>query len=148
MGKRTSFFHCTVIACAFCVAFAMVVLSCSPQKQMANGKSPDAKVQSTESDDSIQYELLVFDPGFESFLAQLSYPKEFYSDSYYHNWNVRYVQEWNSRCRNPLRYGSFYDTIPYDANTDYGLDFNYRLYHYFLFVEQQYGIVLIPRRGK
>ncbi len=98
--------------------------------------------------DSTEYELLVFDPGFEVFLAaQLS--KDFYSDSYYKHWNTMYCVEWNIRHSNPMRYGDFYETdIPYDASIDYGIDFNYKLYQYFQFIEKEYGIVLISRKGK
>ena len=119
---------------------------CASQKHV-EGKAPETQVQTAVNGDSTQYELIVFDPGFETFLATLPYGKEFYSDNYYQTWNIRYVQEWNQRCHNPLRYGSFYETpIPYEANIEYGLDFNFRLYHYFLFIEKKYGIVLIHRR--
>jgi hypothetical protein len=63
------------------------------------------------------------------------------------SWNQRYVLEWNNRHRNPLRYGDFYQTeIYYDVHEDYGLELNYQLYNYFLFIEQNYGIELIRRR--
>ncbi len=110
--------------------------------------STDAPKQSVEFvvDDSLEYELLVLDPGFTSFLATQP-PAEHYSQSYYESWNHRYVLEWNSRHRNPLRYGDFYQTeIQYDPHTDYGLELNYQLYHYFQFVEKNYGIELIMRR--
>lgn len=149
MKKRSNIFNQAVFTTICCLALLLITSSCGTHKQAVNTKSPEAKVTTSENEDSTQYELLVFDPGFDSFLARLGYPKEFYSDAYYRGWNIRYVQEWNYRCKNPLRYGSFYDTeIPYDAHTDYGLDFNYRLYHYFMFVEQQYGVVLVPRKGK
>ena len=54
--------------------------------------------------------------------------------------------EWNARNRNPLRYGGFYETyIDYDPYKDYGLDLNYRLYYYFQFIKDKYGIVLVER---
>jgi hypothetical protein len=47
---------------------------------------------------------------------------------------------------NPFKFGDFYEShIDYDALTDYGLDLNYKLYNYFRFVEDEYGINLIGR---
>ncbi len=97
--------------------------------------------------DSIEYELLVFDSGFETFLAQLPYSMEFYSDDYYKNWNIRYVTEWNIRALNPARFGTFYENqIDYQSNVDYGLELNFKLYHYFLYIEEKYGIHLVQRK--
>jgi len=102
----------------------------------------------TENADSTEYELLVFDPSFETFLATQPYPEWYYSDDYYRNLNIQYVSEWNYRHDNPLVYGNFYETkIDYNPNVDYGLELNYRLYQYFRFIEKEYGIVLIANRG-
>ena len=101
------------------------------------------------SQDSVEYELVVFDSRFESFLASQPYQKEFYSNEYYRDWNIRYCIEWNIRHKDPFRYGTFYETeIPYNASVNYGLDFNYRLYQYFQFIEKEYGIILLRRKGK
>jgi len=97
-------------------------------------------------DDSLEYELIVLDPKYESFLITRP-PAEHYSQGYYESWNRRYVTEWNIRHSNSLGYGDFYQTsIDYDPSVDYGLELNYRLYNYFLFIEQEYGIRLIQRR--
>ncbi|GAO29093.1 DUF6146 family protein [Geofilum rubicundum] len=121
-----------------------MVTACGVSRQSV----ADAPEQGLElvADDSLEYELVVLDPGFTSFLATQP-PAEHYSQSYYEGWNHRYVLEWNSRHRHPLRYGDFYQTeIQYDPHTDYGLELNYQLYYYFQFIEQEYGIELIRRR--
>lgn len=113
--------------------------------QKATTDAPDQTVE-VVAEDSLEYELLVLDPGYDAFLM-MQPPAEFHSQSYYENWNHQYVLEWNSRHRNPLRYGDFYQTeIHYDPHEDYGLELNYQLYYYFLFIEQNYGIKLIRRR--
>lgn len=133
---------------AGCAIWAVSLTGCASQKSV-EGKAPETRVSALEQEDSTQYELVVLDPGFDTFLATLTYGKDYYSDAYYQSWNIRYVQEWNYRCQNPLRYGSFFDTeIPYNPQLNYGLEFNYRLYHYFLFIEKQYGVTLIHRKGK
>ncbi len=109
-------------------------------------EAPKQKVE-FNTEDSISYELLILDLRYDSFLATQP-PAELYSQSYYEAWNRRYVLEWNIRHSSPLRYGDFYQTrIDYDPHEDYGLDLNYRLYYYFLFIEKEYGIRLIRRRG-
>ncbi len=131
-------------AILFIVITIWVLASCG----VSHKSSTDAPSQTVElvAEDSLEYELLVLDPGFSSFL--ITQPSaEFYSQGYYENWNHRYVLEWNNRHRNPFRYGDFYQTeIHYDPNEDYGLELNYQLYYYFLFVKQKYGIELIRRR--
>lgn len=122
----------------------LLVNACGSTKKV---EAPDQQVEVIASD-SLAYELIIFDPGFETFLA-MKPSAEFYSQHYYESWNRRYVLEWNIRHQNPLRYGDFFQThIDYDPLVDYGLDLNYRLYNYFLFIDERYGIRLINRRGR
>ncbi|MFP4025700.1 MAG: DUF6146 family protein [Thiohalospira sp.] len=101
------------------------------------------------SEDSVEYELLVFDSGFESYLAKIPHSKEFYSNEYYRNWNIQYCSEWNRRHQNPFKYGDLYETqIDYDPTIDYGIDLNFKLYYFFQYIEDKYDIVLIRRKGK
>lgn len=101
------------------------------------------------SEDSVEYELLVFDSRFESYLATVPHSKNFYSNEYYRNWNIQYCSEWNRRHENPFKYGDIYETkINYDPSVDYGIDLNFKLYYYFQYFEKKHGIVLIQRKGK
>ncbi len=122
-------------------------MACNSHKQIAGRESPELSI-SPDEQDSTKYELIVFESGYETFLVSQAKPKWYYSNSYYKNWNIQYVTEWNYRYNNPLKYGNFYETeINYNPSVDYGIDLNYRLYQYFQFIEKEYGIVLIPRRG-
>jgi hypothetical protein len=99
-----------------------------------------------EPSDSVEYELIVLDPGYEAFLVTQP-SKEFYSQHYYENWNMRYVTEWNNRYRQPHIYGDLYQTyIDYRTTIDYGLELNYRLYYYFRFFEKENNVDLLPER--
>ena len=133
----------------FFVLLAGVLVACQPTQQMVAPDEAGIEISSaTAEEDSIEYELVVFDTGFDTFLATQPYPKWYYSNDYYRNWNIQYSIEWNIRYQNPWRYGSFYETdIPYDTSVDYGVDFNYQLYQYFQFVEKECGITLLRRRG-
>lgn len=130
-----------IVALGMLMSLSVIV---NPQKNDQKNKN---KAEIKQSNDSIEYELLVFDSGFETFLAKLPYSKDFYSNDYYKNWNLSYVTEWNIRALNPARYGTFYENqIDYQSNVDYGLDLNFKLYHYFLYIEEKYGITLVQRK--
>lgn len=119
-------------------------------KSLKKSSAPEQTVNLVKNDttaveDSTKYELIVMDPGFESYLVTQPSPN-YYSQQYYETWNQQYVTEWNYRHNNPLTYGSFYETrIDYSPHEDYGLELNYRLYYYFQFIKDEYGIVLINR---
>ena len=113
----------------------------------ANAQSDTLRFDSTVEDaDSIEYELIVLDPGYDLFLA--SQPSmEFYSQEYYESWNFRYVTEWNYRHMQAHTFGDTYETyIDYRQNIDYGLELNYKLYYYFRFFENEYNVKLLPER--
>ncbi|GAB1307933.1 hypothetical protein KH5_06160 [Urechidicola sp. KH5] len=91
--------------------------------------------------DSLEYRIIILDLGFNTYLNTIARPKEFYTQQYYENKNLFYVNEWNIRNRDPLRWGDFYQSkIDYSPQVDYGLDVNYKLYNYFKFCEHKYGI--------
>ncbi|MEX1383573.1 DUF6146 family protein [Lutibacter sp.] len=92
------------------------------------------------ANDELEYEIIIIDPGFETYLLTIAKPANFYSQSYYEIKNKFYVTEWNSRARSPLTYNPniYANVIDYDFNIDYGLDVNYKLYNYFKFVEYKY----------
>jgi len=132
------------------VAMGLLAISATSCKTTKKTNVPDQQVELKKQDhetpeDSTEYELIIMDSRFQSWLATQP-SANFYSQPYYENWNHRYVTEWNHRHSNPIQYGDFYQTrIDYDQNTDYGLELNYKLYYYFRFIEKEYGIVLVPR---
>ncbi len=127
------------------IAITILTLVSCQTKQVSSEKTTSLpKIEESESD-SVEYDLIIFDTKFESFLL-MQPSKEFYSKDYYENWNYQYVTEWNIRHDNPIRFGDFYQTrIDYEPSIDYGIDLNYKLYYYFLFIEKEYGITLIKR---
>ncbi len=121
-----------------------IFASCQTKTIVTEDSKSILKIEAT-TNDSTQYELLIFDNKYNSFLVTQP-PMNFYSKDYYENWNIQYVTEWNIRHNNPTHYGDFYETIiDYNQITDYGLELNYKLYNYFLFIEKEYGISLIKR---
>ncbi|MEO6346529.1 MAG: DUF6146 family protein [Aquaticitalea sp.] len=89
------------------------------------------------SNDDIEYEIIIIEPGFNSWLVSTARPEGYYSQEFLENRNLQYVIEWNSRVLQPQRYnpGLYEMQIDYDQGVDYGYDVNYKLYNYFIYFQ-------------
>ena len=101
------------------------------------------------ANDSLEYEVIIIDSGFNSWLYGNAKPRGFYSESYLENRNQIYVTEWNNRVMQPQRYNNLYEMqINYDRNIHYGYEVNYLIYNYMIFFQitnkQQLG-GFVPR---
>lgn len=115
--------------------------SCASQRDVAQNKKGRCAIK-----DSAQYELIVFDPGFDYWMASRQSIVNQNSNTYYQNTNHRYAIEWNRRyAAGDPNINSYID---YRLNGKYGLDFNYKLYMYFKFFEETNRIKLIPGSGR
>jgi hypothetical protein len=128
------------------VIIGLVLLAFLCQAGYCQKSKNQAKViTDTTAVDSVEYKLIVLDPGFESWLATKP-GMNFYSKDYYELKNRLFVLEWNLRYQSPMRYGELYETrIDYDPTIDYGLYLNYRLYYYFRFFEETNHVKLLDR---
>ena len=123
------------------LAFGLIAYSCaSTSKKIVTQDSKHQEEAIRIANDSLEYEIIIMDIGFETYLNSIAKPMNFHSQSYYELKNKFYVTEWNIRANNPRRYNpSIYENqINYDFNIDYGLEVNYKLYNYFKFVEYKY----------
>ncbi|MCF8273177.1 MAG: DUF6146 family protein [Flavobacteriaceae bacterium] len=98
------------------------------------------------ANDSLEYEIIIIEPGFDSWLVSTAKPEGFYSQSYLETRNYIYVTEWNSRVLQPLRFNqNLYEMqIDYSKGIDYGYDVNYKLYNYFIYFQLTYKQQLGP----
>jgi hypothetical protein len=96
----------------------------------------------TISVDSVKYELIIIDPGFDTWL-QTKPSKEYYSQNYYEQKNRLYVMEWNYRYMAGKDRGKYETYIDYLPGIDYGLELNYKLFYYFKYFEETNNIMLI-----
>ena len=96
------------------------------------------------ANDSLEYEIIIFDIGFNLYLNTIARPMGYYSQKFLENKNDIFVTNWNLRAMNPTRYDvSIYgNVIDYDPNIDYGLEVNYKLFNYFLFAQKKYDMRL------
>jgi hypothetical protein len=121
------------------------IVGCNSSKTTLKSTESTQEQPYRIANDSLEYEIIIFDLGFETYLQTIARPANFYTQQYYENKNRLYVTEWNLRAQNPLRYNNqiFENRIDYDFNTNYGLDVNYKLYNYFKFVEYKYKIKIL-----
>ncbi len=93
------------------------------------------------ANDSLEYEIIIIEPGFNLFINSIAKPRGFYSQSYLENKNRFLVQEYNSRVNQPFNFNRnlYIQEINYDNNVDYGYEVNYMLYNYFIFFSREYN---------
>jgi hypothetical protein len=92
------------------------------------------------ANDSLEYEVIIIDNGFSTWLASTALPRNYYSLTYLENKNYLYVTEWNNRVLQPQRYSpNLYEmTIDYRPNIHYGYEVNYLIYNYMIYFQNTY----------
>lgn len=125
----------------FSISLIVFLVTCNSTQKLNNNNNEEPVVI---ANDSLEYEIIIIDPGFNLYLNSVARPKGFYSQNYLENKNQFFVATWNYRANNPLQFNpSIYENvIEYDNNVDYGYDVNYKLFNYFLFAQQKYRMQL------
>ena len=109
----------------------------------------DKNLTTARDDEQETHELIVLDPGFETWFLTNWSPAKDRTLAYYDGWNDRYVSAWNYKASNARYADFFYSTIDYDPGENYGLEVSRKLYYYFRWVEIELNIPIldIPRPG-
>ncbi|MEH6763199.1 MAG: DUF6146 family protein [Aequorivita antarctica] len=135
-----------LIIAAFCVA----LYSCGTGNKTMNNSSADNTGKDTIriANDSLEYEIMIIEPGFESWLASQP-PRGFYGQSLLESKNRSFVSEYNNRVLQPARYSLnlYTEQINYDPTLDYGYEVNYLLYNYFVYFQNKYNQKFIGGRN-
>ena len=126
------------------ILFILVFWSCSTSKK--DSTSNNKLVVQNEKDtirianDSLEYEIIIFEPGFNSWLSSAARPRGYYSQNYLESRNRIYVREYNMRVAQPSLYNpSLYEMrIDYQDTINYGYEVNYLLYNYFIYFQLTY----------
>ncbi|MEH6514815.1 DUF6146 family protein [Maribacter arcticus] len=133
--------------------FAMVLISCgSTRESLAISNDEKVAFEQVEGDtitissDKTEYEIIIIEPGFYTWLNSIAKPEGYYSQSFLENRNYLMVLEWNQRVLQPMRYNpNLYELqIDYIQNIDYGYEVNYQLYNYFIYFQRKYNQRLGP----
>lgn len=120
------------------------LLGCNSPKLALN--TPIKSITATAKDtirianDSLQYEVIIIDPGFSSWLETRSFPRGYHSQFFMENKNRMYIIEWNNRVLQPHRFNpNLYEmSIDYNSNIDYGYEVNYLIYNYMIFFQNTF----------
>nr|WP_315146589.1 DUF6146 family protein [uncultured Flavobacterium sp.] len=93
------------------------------------------------ANDSLEYEVIIIDPGFSSWLVSRAFQRGYLSQSYMETKNIFYINEWNQRVLQPHRYNpNLYEMrIDYDQNINYGYEVNYLIYNYMIYFQNTYN---------
>ena len=116
----------------------------SPGEQQAFEESGGEPV--VISDPQNEYEIIIIDPGFYSWLKGFARPEGYYSQAFLENRNEIYVINWNNRVLMPRQYDPdlYMWPIDLDPKIDYGYEVNYKLYNYFIYFQRKYNQRLGP----
>lgn len=125
----------------------LFIFSCGIQREGNSNRAGRVALRDTSQvKDSLEYELIIFDPGFEYWLNSMSFQKTQYSNSYLQSMNNLYVSEWNRRySMGDNRIESYIDYSPLN---EYDFELNYKLFMYFKFFEERYRVKLLPNMGR
>ncbi len=135
------------------IAIALFIGSCSSTKKRVEISDEEKTVFNQSKTDTVEiadpesnYEIIIIEPGFNTWLLSVARPEGYYSQSFLENRNQLYVIEWNNRVMNPIRYNPrLYELqINYESNIDYGYEVNYKLYNYFIYFQRKYNQRLGP----
>ena len=120
------------------IAFA----SCDSSKSTVNTNTESIVDNDTVriANDSLEYEIIIMEPGFNTWLATQK-PMGYYGQTFLEGKNRLFVTEYNFRVRNFQQYNRnlYEQEINYEFHLDYGLEVNYLLYNYFLYFQQQFN---------
>jgi hypothetical protein len=126
---------------------SLFVICCTTNKStIVNASETKNKVQPDVNDTikianpELEYEVIIIEPGFNAWLNSQAMPRGYYSESFLENRNKIWVNEWNSRVLQPLRYNrNLYEMqIDYTPSIRYGYEVNYLIYNYFIYFQLQY----------
>lgn len=125
------------------ILISSLLCSCGPTHHIVSTNSDDnTNVQDTVriANDDLEYEIIIIEPGFNTWLESIAKPEGYYSQSFLESRNRILVQEWNQRVLQPYAYNpNLYGMqIDYNPSINYGYEVNYKLYNYFIYFQLQY----------
>jgi len=119
------------------------IISCNAPKKVTIKKDATSYVEEDTvriANDKLEYEIIIIEPGFNTWLLSVAKPEGYYSQEFMEIRNRIFVTEWNIRVLQPQRYDpNLYELeIDYQPNIDYGYEVNYKLYNYFIYFQLYY----------
>lgn len=118
------------------------LISCNSNKTTIKSETSDTSSSVSNdtiriANDELEYEILILEPGFQSWLATQP-PMGHYGIYHLESNNRRFVLEYNNRVINYKSRKLYEQEINYEPTVSYGLEVNYLLYNYFIYFQQKY----------
>lgn len=126
----------------YLILLSVMIYSCGSSRDRSFGEQQIAENDTVRiANDSLEYEIIIIEPGFNLFINSIAQPRGYYSQSYLEGKNKFLVREYNQRVQQPFRYNPdlYIQEINYEPNVDYGYEVNYMLYNYFVFFSREYN---------
>lgn len=131
----------------------LFIVQCSGTKKVVDISEEEKEVFNQQDkdtisikNDSLEYEIIILEIGFNTWLQSIAQPRGYYTQEFMENRNRIFVINWNQRVQQPLKYDpNIYQLqIFYDPNIDYGYEVNYQLYNFFIYFQRKYNQRLGP----
>tara|TARA_B100001063_G_C16512854_1_gene427716 strand:+ start:65 stop:484 length:420 start_codon:yes stop_codon:yes gene_type:complete len=125
----------------YILILGLFVHSCGSTRDRNLGDSQINEDTVRIANDSLEYEIIIIEPGFNLFINSIARPEGYYSQQYLENKNRFLVSEYNQRVSQPQNYNPdlYLQEINYNPSIDYGYEVNYLLYNYFVFFSRHYN---------
>lgn len=123
---------------------SIALISCNTRKSIAQNNNTKTVISTSDTiriaNEKLEYEVIIIEPGFNTWLVSTAFPRNYYSQSYLENKNKIWISEWNNRVLQPTLYSpNLYEmTIAYDPTIDYGYEVNYLIYNYLVYFQNTY----------
>lgn len=118
--------------------FALIA-ACKVQNPVSKVTTPEIAPEDSD------FELIVLEPGFDSWYMQKLAPEFDRSIEYFRYWNNQYVLEWNNSSAISRHFGT---PINFDPNENYPREIEHKLYYYFQYVEDVLRIPILKGRTR
>ncbi len=136
----------TLLLVMFCIAIA-----CNTQRNVTPSNTHTTGIVGDTiriANDELEYEVIIIDPGFSSWMLTNARPRGHYTQQYMEMRNRTWVNEWNNRARVPSKANTYLMPIDYQSTIDYGYEVNYMLFNYLTYFQIKNNIRLggfVPR---
>lgn len=135
----TQFFYVMKTYTIIFLSVIGLLFSCKSQQNDVELKKDTNLIESDTiriANEELEYEIIIIDAGFSSWINTSVKPRNFYTQSYLEARNRVWVQEWNQRANFPSQYSNLYELpINYESNVNYGYEVNYMLYNYLVYFQ-------------
>ena len=121
-------------------SYFLLMVSCTSVSPKGDVEKNATNIK-TEKADSNEWDIEVFDTQYDTFLKSYAQPISSYSEDYLISKNRLLVSEWNSRYFSGVNPNFYEVSIDYHPETEnYGKEFNYKLYQFFVYLNWRYGV--------